>query len=340
MNMVDNNNKNIFVDGYVDSITLRIDFIDKDYRAAVFSELCNFVKEKKIVAVKYDEEKSTQYRQITNLLSSNTTIATISRSAYTYANQNLLSNIQQYYIAISFFGLKRYSKRIDEKSFLLLQNIVAYLNTNNIPYCLTQFDISADVPCHTNSLLAVCLKRKLKTQYHPLGQYDEYSKNIQTNNGTYEIERFESTKKQNNVMKRAYLYDKRKKEIEKANNDLGYELSRFEVSFQNRFFLHNEVSVNSFLQEIKDYNLFYFEDIKKKEKFVKQYNKANSNKHRTQLTDKISQSTPTVKIKMFKIGEFLKMLDLITFDSNGRLVIGSDKYYIYGLSKFNRNKKF
>jgi galactokinase len=141
-------------------------------------------------------------------------------------------------------------------------------------------------------------------------------------------------------MKRAYLYNKRQKEIDKANNDIGYELSRFEVSFQNRFFLFKEISVDSFLHELKDYKLFYFEDIKKKEQFINQYNKANSNKHRTQLIDTLKKSTPEVKTKMWRVGELLKMLDKIKFGSNGKLVIESDKYYLYGLSRFNRNKIF
>lgn len=326
------------VDSYVDSIALRIDFVDKEYREVVFRQLSNFVKEKKIVAIQYDNENSTKYRQVTNLLSSNTIIAKITRSAYTYDNHNLPSPIQHYYLAISFFGMKRYDEKIDEKSMLLLKNIVAYLNTNNVSFSLTQLDIAVDIKQNTNNLLAVCINRKAKTQYHQLGTFDSFGKNIQTNSGTFEIEKFESIQKQNNVMKRAYLYDKRKKEIIKANNDMGFELSRFEVSFQNRFFLQNEVSVNSFLQALKDYKLFYFESIVQKEQLIQAYNKANNNKHRNQLIDKIAQTTSTITIKMFNVGNMLRMMDTIKFDSSGQFVIVKPENYLYSLSKFNSKK--
>jgi hypothetical protein len=193
-------NTAIEADGNVDSITLRLDFIDKEYRESVFSDLIDLIKEKKTVAMKYDEEKSTKYRQITNLLNSNTKIATISRSAYRYENQNILSIIQQYCINISFFGLKRYNEQIDTKSLLLLKTIVAYLNTNNKLYSITQLDVCSDVPYQTDNLLAVCVNRKARKQYYLLGNYDKDGNNIQTNSGTYEIEKFESPQKQNNTI--------------------------------------------------------------------------------------------------------------------------------------------
>jgi hypothetical protein len=280
-------------------------------------------------------------------------VAEISKSGYPVP----YCNITNYYINISFHGLKSYNKKIEDKSEQLLKSIVAFINSNNMPEpSLSQFDICTDVACDIEHLVLVCVNRNRRKQYYPLGKYDEDGSLIQLHEGTYEVEKFTRdddsekfttkeelqkaiAKRRANVQKRAILYDKRKKILDKTNYDIGYNLSRFEMKLQARHFSSNkEVSANAFLQELKDYKLLYFENLKQKERFIKRYNKANSNKHRNALVSKVSKTATTIKTNMKNIGEFIRMLDTIKFDAKGRFLIAKKENYLSGTSKFNKKK--
>lgn len=109
------------------------------------------------------------------------------------------------------------------------------------------------------------------------------------------------------------------------------------MKLQARHFSSNkEVSANAFLQELKDYKLLYFDDLKQKESFINQYNKANSNKHRDALISEVSKTATTIKTNMKYIGEFIRMIDTIKFDGKGGFIIPKKENYLYGTSKFNR----
>jgi hypothetical protein len=328
--------RNISIDGNVDSIKLRMDFIDKDFRDKILDELLDFIINLKLVHIHYDKKLSNEYCQVRKLKSSST-LASIITS--TYCTTNNFQNINNYYISISFQGLKRYQKNLDDRSKLLLQYIAAYLNTKKHPFIITQFDISTDIKYPLSNLVPVCVNRKSRKKYHHLGKYDKNGNKIQEKEGTYEVERFESKEKRNNVMKLAYLYDKQRKEIMKANYDIGYDVSRLEVKFQSRFFLDKEVSVRTFIEELKDYKVFYFKDMIKKEAFAKRYNQANNNKHRNQLIAELLMDTPEVITNMKNIEEFLRMVDTIKFDDKGKFSITSKENYIIGTSRLNTTAK-
>lgn len=331
--------KNTNIDGIVDSVKYRIDFVDKNYRNKVANDIIDFIASTKLVHIKTDEKASNEYYKVIKVRSSNTTIASITTS--TFCTMHDFQNINNYYIAVAFHGLVRYQKKLDAKSKLLLQTITAYLNTNKLPFIITQFDISTDIKCPLENLVAVCVNRKSRKKYNLLGTYDENGNKIQENEGTYEVEKFESKEKRNNVMKLAYLYNKRRKEIIKANYDIGYEVSRFEMKCQTRFFiLDKEVSVRTFIEELKDYKLFYFKDnMIQKEEFIKRYNKANSNKHRNQLIDELSMVTPEIVTNMKNIEEFLRTVDTIKFDDKGKFSITPKENYIIGTSRLNTTAK-
>lgn len=343
-------NKEEFLDGYVDSLSLRIDFIDKNKRDLIYSELLNFIKTTKLVGFFYNKRKSTKFFKSTKLISSNTTIGDISKSGY----PSPYSKITNYYVIINFYGLKRYIKDLDEKSELLLKNIMAFINKDkSLVSKISQLDICMDMPYKTNNTVVVPINRKSRKKYYDLGECDNSGNRIQMYKGTFYVERFtrhddkkwftekekllaEIRKRRNNVQKRAYIYDKRKQLIDKNNYDLGYSLTRFEMKLQNRYFLNNKVSVEAFLRELKDYKVLYFEDLKVKDNFTKKYNKANSNKHRTELIEKASLFAITIKINLSNIGKFIRMIDTITLGANGKFKICKKENYIYGTSRFNR----
>jgi len=343
-------NKEEFFDGYVDSISLRIDFVDKYKRDLVYSGLLNFIKTTKFVGLYYDKRKSTQFFKCTKLISSNTTIGDISKSGY----PNPYSKISNYYVSINFYGLKRHIKKLDEKSELLLKNIMVFINKDkSLLPTISQLDICMDMPYKINNTVVVPINRKSRKKYYDLGEYDNCGNRIQRYYGTFEVEKFtrhndrkwftekekllrEIRKRRNNVQKRAYLYDKRKQLMEKSNYNLGYSLTRFEMKLQNRYFLNNKVSVEAFLRELKDYKILYFEDLKEKDNFSKKYNKANSIKHRAELVEKASLFAITIKTNLSNIGKFIRMIDTITFGPNGKFKICKKENYIYGTSRFNR----
>lgn len=97
--------------------------------------------------------------------------------------------------------------------------------------------------------------------------------------------------------------------------------------------------MRTFLQELKDYKLFYFKDMVKKEEFIKRYNKANSNKHRNQLITDLSMATPEIVTNMLKIEEFLRMVDTIKFDDKGKFFVTPKENYIIGTSRLNTTSK-
>lgn len=343
-------NKEEFFDGYVDSISLRIDFVDKNKRDLVYSELLNFIKTTKLVGLYYDKGKSTQFFKCTKLISSNTTIGDISKSGY----PNPYSKITNYYVSINFYGLKRHIKDLDEKSELLLKNVMAFINKDkSLVPMISQLDICMDMPYKINNTVIVPINRKSRKKYHDLGKCDNVGNRIQMYKGTFYVEKFtrhddkkwftekekllaEIRKRRNNVQKRAYLYDKRKQLIDKSNYNLGYSLTRFEMKLQNRYFLNNKVSIEAFLRELKDYKVLYFEDLKEKDNFTKKYNKANSNKERTELIEKASLFAITIKTNLSNIDKFIRMIDTITFSANGKFKICKKENYIYGTSRFNR----
>jgi len=347
MNKVNNIIEDIYVEGYIDSIQLRLNYIDKDFRNIVFNNIIGFIISKKLVAPQYDKKYSTRYSQVTNLISANTKLATISKNQYT----SLFIN--KFTITISFYGIKRYNKLIDDKTMLLLKNISAYLNTTGIIFSISQCDISTDIKCYIDNILVVPYNRNKRKQYNSLGLYDNNGDSIQYYDGTYEIEKFtkdddyinftnkddykkEIYKRKKNVHKLAYVYDKRKKERDKHKYDIGYELSRFEIKLQNRYFLSNEISINAFLKEINDYKVFYFENIKQKDKFIKKYNKVNNNKQRRELIDELQATIPLIKTKMDKIGTLIRVIDTIKFAADGQFTVMKQEDYLYTLSKFNR----
>ena len=269
---------------------------------------------------------------------------------------NLSSKITNYCISIGFHGLVNcYNKNIEEKSELVLKNIIAFINEDDLfKPTLSQFDICIDVTSHIDYIVVVCSDRKNK-KYNPLGDLDKGKNKIQLYDGTYELESFikdndkenfpsegklkiEIAKRRDNVKKRTLFYNKRKKILNKSQHDIGYDLTRIEMKLQRRHFINNEVSVNVFSKELKEYKILYFENLKQKEKFIRQYNKANNNKHRSEIITQAFKVATTIKPNMHNIGEFIRKIDTIKFAGKNEFSVTKKEDYLYGRSKFNRKK--
>ena len=324
------------VDTYIDTVGLRCVNNSKEERDYLFNTIVDFISKTKMVGVAYDKKRSTKYYQITNFQSGNTNLGTIAKGYYENSTNGY--NMDYYYININFYGLKRYHETKDDASKLLVRTIAAFLNTNTIYFGLTELDIAMDIRSKINKILAVCIKRSANVEYFELGDIDEDGNAIQENEGTYNIEKFESFKSKKNAMSGAYLYDKRKKELEKFNHDIGLELTRFEVKLQKRYFVKNEYGTGVMYKTLDKYAVLEFEDIKQKEILIQKYNNAKSRKQRTIVIDEaLSTSNATLlRPRMDKVGNFLRELDTVKFDANGAFIYTKQEDYLYCRSKFNR----
>jgi len=327
-------NTDRLINTYIDTLSIRCVCDGRYQRDNLFNTLIVFLKERNIVGIIYNKERSTKYYQITELLFGNTKLATIAKGYYTNDY-----NIDYYYINISFYGLKRYNNKKDEASLLLVRTITAFLNTYNIDFRLTELDIAMDMKSKIDNLLVVCTSRSPNVKYYQLGDIDDDGKNIQANKGTYYIENFKSFKQKKNAMSRAYLYDKRLKERSKYNRDIGFDLTRFEVKLQKRYFVKNKFGVIPIYKSLNKYTVLHFMDIKQKELLIQQLNNAKTSRTRRNMIEAALSSDKAILLtrKMNNIGSFLREIDTIKFDTKENFIYTKHEHYLECMSKLNRN---
>jgi len=324
------------INTYIDTLGIRCECDSKYQRDSLFSRLINFLREKKIVAIKYNEKRSNKYYQVTDLLFANRKLATINKGYY--KNENNILNPDYYYININFYGLKRYNIEKDDASILLIKLITAFLNTKKIHFILIELDIAMDIESKIENILALCTRRSPNVNYYQLGNTDIKGKNIQDNKGTYYIEKFNSYKQKKNAMSRAYLYNKRYKELSKFKRDIGCDITRFELKLQKRYFVNNEYTGGSIYKAMEKYSVLWFENMKQKELFIEQYNKVKTSRKRRKRLDIALENNNVVLLtpNLNNVSSFLREIDSITFNSKGNFKYVKHENYLYCQSKFNR----
>lgn len=325
------------VETHIDTLGIRCECDNKEQRDSLSNALIDFLKEKNIVGIKYDEEQSSKYYQITKLQYSNTKLATIAKGYY--VNDTSFDS-DYYYINISFYGLKRYSKIKDEASLLLVRTITAFLNTYNIDFRLTELDIAMDILSPIHNILAVCVRRSPNIDYFQLGETNANGMKIQKDEGSYYIEKYQSKKQEKNAMSRAYLYDKRRKELLKYKRDIGFELTRFEVKFQKRWFVKNEFGVMPIYKALQKYAVLEFKDYEQKKQLIEKLNTTKKARQRRKLIDDAIESNNAIFLnqQMNNVGNFLREIDTIKFNGKGEFVFTKHKDYLECMSKLNRKR--
>ena len=197
--------------------------------------------------------KSTEYK-----IYCNARTVTSFKTGYSHNN---------YYISIKFAGLKTYDYTADETSSCYLWVIVAYINTKQIRWSLSEMDIAIDVrDVDFRNLLAVCTSHTSRTQYHCLGEIQRYDGET-----TY-IEKFETDGAKSTAIKRAYIYNKTLKEWVKHGNALGFNLQRFEIKLQAGYFNKYSFDINMLASSLYMYHLLYFENVVDKDALIGRYN--------------------------------------------------------------------
>lgn len=163
-----------------------------------------------------------------------------------------------YYVAVSFAGLKSYMGMLDNLSNNCLLATIGILNTFNIDYKFTQLDICIDVDTKMQNILAICTTKLPRTEYH-LANHSFY------NGNTVYIEKI-SKGRLNYNSQRAYVYDKSKKE------KLLFPITRFELKLQKLFFLNNELDFKTIINALNRYTVMFFPNIYEKSIVIDRYN--------------------------------------------------------------------
>ncbi|MDD2357244.1 MAG: hypothetical protein PHX13_04970 [Thiovulaceae bacterium] len=193
-----------------------------------------------------------------HICSNSTTIASIRMGSFSMNNPLNNMVVTTYYIAIKFAGLKRYHEPLDTISHNTLLSVCAYLNTRNITYKLTELDVCMDMYTRFENVLALCTKKFPKTTYYPANE----SQLFET---TSYIEKI-TNDKLDEVLQRAYLYDKSKKE------NLPYQIVRFELKLQAKFFNNYRNNlISSILNALHRYHVMYVPLKKEKNYLLQQY---------------------------------------------------------------------
>jgi hypothetical protein len=169
---------------------------------------------------------------------------------------------------------------------------------------------------------------------------DINGKKIQEYDGTYNIERHKNSRIKRNRVKSGTLYNKRKKELDKTKKDIGFDLSRFEVTFGKQFFIKNKFCISSFIKILGTYSFVSFDTVTNKQSFIHEFNLAKDSRQRNRVREKFTNHMICYVANISTISDFLRTLDTITFDVFGNFVSTPKECYLYGMSKFNRYKKF
>jgi len=185
-----------------------------------------------------------------------TYICSISTGMYTTYDKNKLPN-DVYYISIKLAGLKRYNDAVDNASSDCLFRLCNLFNSKDFIFRITQLDIAIDINAKFNKVLAVCTKRTPNTAYYSLSEQQIFEETRYVENIAYN--------RRHKVSKHAYTYDKAHKE------GLSYDLTRFELSLNPKFFSKNGLNIDSIAKALDRYHVMYFPTIKEKNSKIDTY---------------------------------------------------------------------
>ncbi|MCT7466940.1 hypothetical protein N5T78_10135 [Aliarcobacter cryaerophilus] len=196
-----------------------------------------------------------------------------------------------YYVAVSFCGLKSHIEILDNLSNGCLFAVCGILNTFNFNYVFTELDVCLDMNTKMDNILAICTTKLPRTEYHFLN-------NSFYNGDTVYIEKI-SKDRINYNSQRAYLYNKAKKE------NLQYPLTRFELKLQKSFF-KNDLDFETIVNALNRYTVMFFPTIYEKIRIVDKYNSYSRISRRD--IDRIGLDRYRLKPDVVKIERFIDNL--------------------------------
>ena len=224
---------------------------------------CNFYNEKKCDITQNDIiDRLREYNYYCddgiNIEFNYKSIATIDKGSFSYITKNKKKANKVWYLSIKLAGLKKYIHERDKASHNALMLIVSYLNTHELTFKVTQLDVALNIFTKLDNTLALCTHRYATTKYWKASEDQLFTT-------TRYMEKFKSAKHKAEAVSHGCLYDKSAKE------SLDYNLTRFEISFQKKFFKNNGFNVGAMYNEFYRYHVMYIPNQKKKQEIMAKY---------------------------------------------------------------------
>ncbi|MGD9623972.1 MAG: hypothetical protein AB7U51_04875 [Arcobacter sp.] len=227
---------------------------------------CSSLEEQKVISfmvgravIEYNKVylKNNNFTKEREILFNNNRLGTIRLGMNPIWNKFTRQYDTNYYVSISFYGLKSYIGILDNLSIGCLFSVCGILNTFNINYIFTELDVCLDISAKVDNVLAICIRKLPRTEYYQLG-HSFY------NGNTVYIEKISKDRISFNSQ-RAYVYNKAKKE------NLKYPLTRFELKLQKSFFFNNELDSRTIINALSRYAVMYLPNIYEKSMIIDRY---------------------------------------------------------------------
>lgn len=270
----------------IDTVSIQIDCSSLEEQQGISFMLCRAVTEYNKVYI--SDNIFTKEREI---LFNNNRLGKIRLGMNPIWNKSDRQHYMNYYITVSFYGLKSHIGILDNLSIGCLFAVCGILNTFNINYVFTELDVCLDISAKIDNVLAICTTKLPRTEYH-LVNNSFYS------GDTVYIEKISKDKISHNSQ-RAYVYNKAKKE------NLNYPLTRFELKLQKSFF-KKELDFETIVNALSRYTVMYFPNIYEKNMIVDKYNSYSRVSKRD--TDRMDLDRYRLKPDVVKIERFINNL--------------------------------
>ena len=221
------------------------------------------------------------------------TIFGIVTGCYKKKNPKISGYYLQYYINITFSGLRRYDEKLDELTKNVLYSVYAFLHTKNIEYTNNAADIYLDIKAPFENIVSLCIKKAPSVKYN---KPNEEQEKININY----VEKVSPTN-YNKTALRGYWYNKGKRA------KLKYNLTRFELKLQPKYFYRYGFSLEAMEKALDRYYVLFFQNIEEKRQKIDKYNNYKYVAKREQK--KLEFDKYKLKFDITAIKKFLNLLD-------------------------------
>lgn len=270
----------------IDTVSIQIDCSSLEVQQGISFMISRAVTEYNKVYI-----KDNAYTKQRDILFNRNRLGTIRLGINPIWNKFTRQYDMNYYVAVSFCGLKSHIEILDNLSNGCLFAVCGILNTFNFNYVFTELDVCLDMNTKMDNILAICTTKLPRTEYHLLN-------NSFYNGDTVYIEKI-SKDRINYNSQRAYLYNKAKKE------NLQYPLTRFELKLQKSFF-KNDFDFETIVNALNRYTVMFFPTIYEKIRIVDKYNSYSRISRRD--IDRIGLDRYRLKPDVVKIERFIDNL--------------------------------
>ena len=270
----------------IDRVSIQIDCSSLEVQQGISFMISRAVTEYNKVYIK--DNAYTKQREI---LFNNNRLGTIRLGMNPIWNKFTRKYVINYYVAVSFYGLKSHIEILDNLSNGCLFAVCGILNTFNFSYVFTELDICLDMNTKIDNVLVICTTKLPRTEYYSLND------SFYNGNSVY-IEKI-TKNKLDYYSQRAYLYNKAKKE------NLQYPLTRFELKLQKSFF-KNDLDFETIVNALNRYTVMFFPTIYEKIRIVDKYNSYSRISRRD--IDRIGLDRYRLKPDVVKIERFIDNL--------------------------------